>query len=106
MGEGRQPSFDGEACPEPFDAACPERSRRAQGKLRRGAQDASANLGSWMSTTVEARLGPIEQVHRVRRGLRRGQLIGAVSLSSIGVLAGVVAAYPASISSTESRRLW
>lgn len=54
-----------------------------------------------MSATVEARLGPIEQVHRVRRGLRRGQLIGAVSLSSIGVLAWSVAAYRAYVAYTE-----
>ena len=54
-----------------------------------------------MSAPVEARLGPIEHVHRVRRGLRRGQLIGAVGLSSMAVMAWAVAAYRAYLAYTE-----
>lgn len=54
-----------------------------------------------MSGAVEGRLGPIERVHRVRRGLRRGQLIGAVTLASIAVLAWATAAYRAYVAYTE-----
>jgi hypothetical protein len=50
---------------------------------------------------VEAKLGPIEHVHRVRRGLRRGQIVAAVTLSSIAVLAWSIAAYRAFIAYTE-----
>jgi hypothetical protein len=54
-----------------------------------------------MTGAVEGRLGRIERVHRVRRGLRRGQLIGAVTLVSIAALAWAVAVYRAAIAYTE-----
>jgi hypothetical protein len=54
-----------------------------------------------LAAPVEARLGPIEQVHRVRRGLRRSQLIGAVALFALAMLAWTVAAYRAYLAYTE-----
>ena len=54
-----------------------------------------------MAGNVEARLGPIEQVHRVRRGLRRGQLYGALTMFSMSVIAGCVAAYRGALAYTE-----
>jgi hypothetical protein len=54
-----------------------------------------------MSAPVEARLGPIEQVHRVRRNLRRGLLMGTVTLSLIAVLAWSIAAYRAYLAYAE-----
>lgn len=54
-----------------------------------------------MTPPVEARLGPIERVHRVRRGLRRSQLTAAVVLSSLAVLAWSIAAYRAFVAYTE-----
>jgi len=54
-----------------------------------------------VGTAVEARLGPIEQVHRARRGLRRLQLAVALTLAAAAVLAWVVAGYRAFTAYTE-----
>ena len=54
-----------------------------------------------MATALEARLGPIERVHRARRSLRRGQLYGAVALIALAILAWFVAAVRGFVAYTE-----
>ena len=54
-----------------------------------------------MTTPVEARLGAIERVHRVRRGLRRTTMLAAVGLASAAVLLWTFGAYRAIVAYTE-----
>jgi hypothetical protein len=54
-----------------------------------------------MPGDFEARLGPIQQVHRVRRGLRRGQLYTAAVLLSLAAVSWVMAAVRGAVAYTE-----
>jgi hypothetical protein len=54
-----------------------------------------------MAEPVEARLGPIERVHRIRRGRRRALLIAAVALGLAAVVGLTFAAYRAFVAYTE-----
>jgi hypothetical protein len=54
-----------------------------------------------MTTPVEARLGSIERVHRVRRSLRRGTMVFAVALAMAAVVLWTYGAYRAVLAYTE-----